>query len=60
MIVHRMFEEEIQAILSEEYIRAKIIIKKHREGLNKLVALLIEKEVAHEEELSTLLGMVTA
>lgn len=59
-MIHRLFEEEIQTILSEEYIRAKTIIKKHRERLNKLVALLVEKEVAHEEELTTLLGMATA
>ncbi len=59
-MIHRLFEEEIQTILSEEYIRAKTIIKKHRERLNKLVALLVEKEVAHEEDLTTLLGMATA
>jgi AFG3 family protein len=52
----RACEEEVQAILADEYKRAKALIIKHRDKVNALVDRLVEKEVIHDEEIQAILG----
>jgi ATP-dependent Zn protease len=52
----RIMEEEMAAILTAEYARAKAIIAKHRPQLSALVELLLQKEVIHEADIEGVLG----
>jgi ATP-dependent Zn protease len=52
----RIMEEEISAIVTTEYARAKAIIAKHRPQFTELVELLLQKEVIHEADIEAVLG----
>jgi ATP-dependent Zn protease len=52
----RIMEEEMVAILTTEYARAKPIIAKHRSKFSELVEVLLQKEVIHEADIEAILG----
>jgi cell division protease FtsH len=47
---------EASKIVEEQYERAKKILFEHREGLNKLAEILLEKEVIYSEDLENIFG----
>ncbi|MBR1630304.1 MAG: ATP-dependent zinc metalloprotease FtsH [Paludibacteraceae bacterium] len=49
-------DEEVRAIISEQYDRAKRILEEHQEGHHKLAQLLIEREVIYAEDLVEIFG----
>ncbi|MFA5062329.1 MAG: ATP-dependent zinc metalloprotease FtsH [Patescibacteria group bacterium] len=51
-----MIDREVDALLSEATNRAKEVIEKHRDKLESLVKVLLEKETLEQEELETILG----
>ncbi len=53
----RTVDEEILNLIKTSYARAKDIIIKHREGFDKLVATLLEKEVVQANEIDEILGL---
>ena len=53
----RTIDEEILGLINQSYARAKDIIIKHREGFDKLVATLLEKEVVEANEIDEILGL---
>lgn len=56
----RTIDEEILSLINQSYARAKDIIIKHREGFDKLVATLLEKEVVEANEIDEILGLKPA
>lgn len=56
----RTIDEEILSLINQSYARAKEIIMQHREGFDKLVATLLEKEVVEANEIDEILGLVPA
>ena len=50
-------DEEIMKLINSSYARAKKIITDHREGFDKLVAVLLEKEVVEAAEIAEILGI---
>lgn len=56
----RTIDEEILGLINQSYARAKDIIIKHREGFDKLVATLLEKEVVEANEIDEILGLKPA
>lgn len=56
----RTIDEEILSLINQSYARAKEIITQHREGFDKLVATLLEKEVVEANEIDEILGLVPA
>jgi ATP-dependent Zn protease len=49
-------EEEIQAILHAEMLRAQALLRKNREKLDRLRDLLLAKEIVHQDDLDEVLG----
>jgi AFG3 family protein len=49
-------DHEAKEIVEEQYERAKSLLREHREGLNKLAEILLEKEVIFSEDLEAIFG----
>lgn len=56
----KKIDEEIRSLVNEAYTRAKDLLTKNRDKLNKLAKALVEKEVMNIDESRTLLDMVIA
>ena len=52
----KMIDEEVSRIISEQYNRAKSILKEYAEGHNKLADILISREVIFTEDVETIFG----
>ena len=52
----RMIDQEVQAIIYEQYERAKIILKEHASGHNTLAQVLLEREVIYTEDVEQIFG----
>ncbi len=50
------FDSEVNVILADAYLRAKEILGKHKEELEKLAHYLLEKEVIFKEDLEAIFG----
>ncbi len=53
----KVIDEEIMNLIKTSYARAKEIISSHREAFDKLVAVLLEKEVVEAKEIDEILGL---
>ena len=53
----KVIDEEIMALIRSSYERAKDIINKNRAAFDKLVAVLLEKEVVEANEIDEILGL---
>lgn len=51
-----LIDDEIHAIIEEQYKRALSLLKEHKESLTKLAKLLLEKEVIFKENLEEIFG----
>jgi len=51
-------DAEVAEIMTSEYTKAKQTLEEHREGLEKLVKVLLEKETLQGEELETVLNQI--
>jgi len=51
-----IIDKEVKNIIHNQYERAKAILIEHREGLEKLAQLLLEKEVIFTEDVETIFG----
>jgi cell division protease FtsH len=51
-------DREVQRMITEQYARAKAILLKHREVLNRIAQALIEKETLEADELLELVGPI--
>ncbi len=51
-----MIDQEVQNMISEQYARAKQLLKEHGEGHNRLAQLLIEREVIFAEDVERIFG----
>ena len=56
----KKIDEEIRSLVNEAYTRAKDLLTKNRDKLDKLAKALVEKEVMNIDESRTLLDMVIA
>jgi len=56
----RTIDEEILKLINTSYARAKEIISSHRAAFDKLVAVLLEKEVVEAAEIDEILGLAPA
>ena len=52
----RMIDLEVQAIINEQYERAKSILKEHASGHNTLAQVLLEREVIYTEDVEHIFG----
>ncbi len=55
----KIIDEEILGLIRSSYARAKEIISTHRAAFDKLVAVLLEKEVVEAKEIDEILGLKT-
>ena len=53
----KVIDEEIMNLIKTSYARAKEIITSHRAAFDKLVAVLLEKEVVEAQEIDEILGL---
>lgn len=53
----KVIDEEIMKLINTSYARAKEIITSHRAAFDKLVAVLLEKEVVEAKEIDEILGL---
>lgn len=53
----KVIDEEIMKLIKTSYARAKEIISSHRVAFDKLVAVLLEKEVVEAKEIDEILGL---
>lgn len=51
-----LIDNEVKALIAEQYQRAKDLLKEHAEGHNKLSDVLIEKEMIYAENLESIFG----
>lgn len=51
-----MIDEEVRKIVQQVYDRTYKLLEEHREGLEAVAQLLLEKEVLHQADLERLLG----
>jgi cell division protease FtsH len=51
-----LIDEEVKAIIAEQYARAKRMLEEHREGHNELAQLLMDKEVIFAEDVERIFG----
>ena len=51
-----MIDKEVKKILDESYERAKKILDKHKDGLHKLAAELLDKETLTGKQVRAVLG----
>ena len=52
----RMIDQEVQAIINEQYERAKSILKEYASGHNMLAQVLLEREVIYTEDVEHIFG----
>ncbi|MDD6209761.1 MAG: ATP-dependent zinc metalloprotease FtsH [Bacteroidales bacterium] len=52
----KIIDAEVQRFISEQFERAKSILKEHAEGHAKLAALLLEREVIYSDDLEAIFG----
>ena len=52
----RMIDQEVQAIINEQYERAKSILKEYASGHNMLAQVLLEREVIYTEDVEQIFG----
>ena len=52
----RMIDQEVQAIINEQYKRAKSILKEHTSGHNMLAQVLLEREAIYTEDVEHIFG----
>ncbi len=52
----KMIDEEVRKLVSDAYLRAKDILEKNKQVLNKVAELLLSKETIYKEDLETILG----
>lgn len=52
----KMIDIEVKRMIDEQYLRAKALLQKHKEGHNKIAQLLIDKEVILTEDVENILG----
>lgn len=52
----KVIDNEVQAIINEQYIRATQILNEHKDGLVELANLLIEREVIFTEDVERIFG----
>ena len=55
----KVIDEEILGLIRSSYARAKEIISTHRAAFDKLVSVLLEKEVVEAKEIDEILGLKT-
>ncbi len=51
-----LIDEEVKAMINEQYARAKELLTHHKEGHNALAQLLVEKEVIFAEDMERIFG----
>ena len=51
-----LVDQEVKSMITEEYERAKGLLKEHRRELDALAAALLEKEVLHRSDLEEIVG----
>ena len=51
-----LIDDEVKAMINEQYERAKTLLSEHREGHNQLAQLLVEKEVIFAEDVGQIFG----
>ncbi|MBR2456909.1 MAG: ATP-dependent zinc metalloprotease FtsH [Bacteroidaceae bacterium] len=51
-----LIDDEVKAMINEQYERAKTLLSEHREGHNQLAQLLVEKEVIFAEDVEQIFG----
>jgi cell division protease FtsH len=51
----RMIDGEVKAIIDVQYSRVLTLLKDHREGLERIVSVLLERETLHAEEFAALM-----
>jgi len=51
-----LIDDEVKAMINEQYERAKTLLSEHREGHNLLAQLLVEKEVIFAEDVEQIFG----
>ncbi len=51
-----LIDEEVKAMINEQYARAKELLTHHKEGHNDLAQLLVEKEVIFAEDMERIFG----
>jgi cell division protease FtsH len=51
-----LIDEEVKAMVNQQYERAKAILSEHKEGHNQLAQLLIDKEVIYAEDVEHIFG----
>jgi len=51
-----LIDQEVQAMIEEQYQRAKELLRQHAEGHNKLADLLLEREVIFADDLKEIFG----
>jgi cell division protease FtsH len=51
-----LIDEEVKAIIAEQYERAKRMLEEYREGHNELAQLLMDKEVIFAEDVERIFG----
>ncbi len=56
---NEIIDQEISRIVEKAYDRAKKVLTEHREGLEKLAAKLLEKEVIYSDDLEAIFGKRT-
>lgn len=52
----RLIDDEVQKMISEQYVRAKQLLTEHKEGHNELAQLLINREVIFAEDMEHIFG----
>ena len=52
----RLIDEEVSRIISEQYERAKALLKEHAEGHAKLAEVLVSREVIFTEDVENIFG----
>lgn len=51
-----LIDQEVQALIQEQYDRAKALLREHQEGHNTLAERLLEREVIYTEDVESILG----
>jgi AFG3 family protein len=52
----RLIDQEVRKIIAESYQKSKNVLIEHKDSLEKIAALLLEKEVVFKEDLEAVLG----
>ncbi len=52
----KIMDDEVLKMINEQYVRAKDLLMEHKEGHNKLAALLLEREVIFAEDVEKIFG----